>query len=126
MEEAGKLCGKLELGGMVGPGVGRGGGMRLHPLQAPYTRCPVHLVSVRRVPPEHLPCFSCCLLGFVRVISLRGKLSHFPLTAAPGTRSALETGQEGCDGEKRGGWMFPRLSSVGLGPEHRGRGDPGQ
>ena len=26
------------------------------------------------------------------------ELSHFPLTAAPGMRSALETGQEGCDG----------------------------
>ena len=25
------------------------------------------------------------------------ELPHFPLTAAPGMRSALETGQEGCD-----------------------------
>lgn len=52
------------------------------------------------------------------------ELSHFPLIAAPGMRSAPEAGQEGCDGEKRGGWrrVLPRLSSVGLGQNTEGEG----
>lgn len=54
------------------------------------------------------------------------ELLHCPITAVPGMRSAPETGREGCDGERREGWgrVFPRLSSVGLGAEHRGERRP--
>ena len=73
--------------------------------------------------PEHLPCFSHCLLRFARVISLPPPTpdSCACHEVSPGNGTGGVRCGEGLRLEKG----VP-LFSVGLGPEHSGRGDPGQ